>query len=100
MGTVCIWWSILFLQKSNNRNVDESDGNDEVATVEDDGNDDVRTNEDIANVEDHDELEEKLIGIDFVSEMRKTVSDIRKIATYIKKFNGSKRKTTIFRRSK
>ena len=75
-----------FLQKSNNRNVDESDGNDEGATVEDDGNDEVRINEheDIANFEDHDELEDTLIGIDFVSEIRKTVSDIRKIATYIK----------------
>ena len=87
-----------FLQKSNNKNVDESDGNDEVATVEDDGNDEVHANEDedIANFEDYDEPEDTLISIDFVSEIRKTVSDIRKIATFIKNSTAAKEKLQYF----
>jgi len=65
-------------------NVDESDGNDEVATNE--------GIEDIANFEDNDEFEDTLLGIDFIGEVRKTVSDIRKIATYIKNSTAVKEK--------
>jgi len=77
-----------FLHKSKNiidSNVDESDDNDEVGT-----------NEDVANFEDNDEIEDTLLGIDFIAEVRKTVSDIRKIAIKRKNLTAVKEKLQLF----